>query len=351
MRSICEQPQRAMAMISRILPLFALVVSLPAFADTYRQELGVGAIAVLNVKIAAGVAAVTDPALAPRSDRDYLDGFNRVDSSGNLGEGAPGLSSRTGNFGFISNTQVDLQRGTLAMHTLSPDGGNYFERSSRPSEVAPEVHYRIVRERAGAATFGLEARVGRIDFDDSSSDSVSGSVRVLTDTYPLGGVVPQTAPYSGTFAVQPGTQRIGDTPTRSIASTPATIQGERKFSAEGWLLRFGVVWEPVRTPRAILQVHGGPAAMNLKGRFNVNERWTATGLPALARAASGARHEWLAGGYAGVSGKVHWGRRWDLFAGADLFTADMLSVTNATGRAKFDFSRGLLVSAGALMRF
>lgn len=338
-------------MVSRILPLFAIVASVPLRADTYRQEIGVGVMSVLNVKVAAGVAIPVDPSLAARSDRNYVDGFNRVDSSGNLGEGAPGLASRTGNFGFTSNSQVDLQRGTLAWHALSPGESKYFERGSRRGDVAPEVHYRILRERAGVATFGLEARAGRIDFDHSSSESLPGSVRVLTDTYALGGVVPQPAPYTGSFAVQPGTQRIGDTPTRSITSASATIQGQREFSAKGWLLRLGVVWQPLRTPHLDLQLHAGPAALNLKGTFRLDERWTAAGLAPLTQTANGSRRAWLAGGYVGASGNVHLNSRWDIFAGADYLHADTLSVGSAGDRAKFDFSSSVVINAGVAFRF
>src|SRR5688572_8212550 len=138
--------------LSSLLAITATISSV--LADTYRQSIGIGALDILNIKVSAGVATTPDPAFAPRSNRDYLDGFNRVDSSGNLGEGPPGLASRTGNFGFVSDSQVDLPRGTLALHALNPGEEKYFDRSSRRGDVAPELQYRILRERSGRATFG-----------------------------------------------------------------------------------------------------------------------------------------------------------------------------------------------------
>lgn len=340
-------------MSARFLPsLLAITAMLsPALADPYRQTIGIGALDILSIKVSATMATASDPSLAPRSNRDYIDGFNRVDSSGNLGEGAPGLASRTGNFGFTSDAQVDLSRGTLALHTLNPGEGKYFDRSSRRGDIAPELQYRILRERSGSAAFGLEARAGRIDFDYSNSGPLAGTVRVLTDTYALGGVVPQPAPYMGAFNVQPGTQRIGDTPSRTIASAPATVQGERTFTAKGWLLRAGFVWQPLDTSRVALQIHGGPALMNLKGTFRLNERWVTPGVPALTQTAEGSHREWLLGAYAGATVDVHLSARWNVFAGADVLHADTLSLPAAAGRAQFDFSRAILINAGLAFRF
>ena len=90
--------------------LAAVVMSSTAAAADYTQTFGVGALEIFRVGISAQVAGTTDPSLAAKTDRTYLDGYNRVDSSGNLGEGAPGLPSRTSNFGFTSDQQVNLQQ-------------------------------------------------------------------------------------------------------------------------------------------------------------------------------------------------------------------------------------------------
>jgi hypothetical protein len=331
-----------------ILPLCAAVT---AFASDYRQSVGVGALEIFHVGVSATVSGPADPSTAPRTSRDYIDGFNRVDSSGNLGEGAPGLPSRTSNFGFTSNQQVDLQRGTLALHTSSPGDSQYFERSSIHGRAAAEIYYRIIRDRRDDPIFGFEARAGYVDVDYSSSDTLNSSVRLLTDTYALGGVVPQPAPYTGSFTVTPGTQRIGDTPTRSTSTVAATIQGHREFSAKGWLLRLGLLWQPIHTPNFELQLHGGPAALNVKGEFRLDERWISSGSPTLTQTAAGERSKWLAGFYAGATARLHVNERWDLFAGADLLHASSLAVNVSTATAKFDFSRSILASAGVAFRF
>lgn len=320
-------------------------------AAELRHSFGIGALEILDVGISGTVVAPTDPSTTPKTSRDYLDGFNRLDSSGNLGEGAPGLPSRTSNFGFTSDSQVDLSRGTLALHTVGPGDTTYINRSSSHGRASPEFYYQVVRERPDAWRWGLEARAGYVDLDYSSSAALSSTVRLLTDTYQLGGVVPQPAPYTGSFTVQPGTQRIGDIPTRSISSVTATVQGQRELSAKGWLLRAGVVWEPIHAERFDLQVHGGPAALNLKGTLRLNDRWVATGQPTFGSSAAADRTKWLTGGYAGATVHARLSDHWDILGGADFFSADTLSVHASTAAAYFKLSHAILANLGVAYRF
>ena len=92
-------------------------------AGRARWHLEAGPALWLNAKLAFGATADADPALAAPANRTYDDGFNRIDSSGNLGDGSGGiLPSRTGNFGFLSDSQVNVTAGTLAMHVTRPVG-------------------------------------------------------------------------------------------------------------------------------------------------------------------------------------------------------------------------------------
>lgn len=333
-----------------VLVLGACALSVASAAE-YRQSVGVSALDIFNVGISGSVAAPADPPTTAKTNHEYFDGYNRVDSSGNLGEGAPGLPSRTSNFGFTSDSQVDLQKGTLSMHTVSPGDTTYVNRSSSHGDVGAELQYQILRERGDAMTWGLEARAGYVKVDYSGASALTSTVRLLTDAYQLGGVVPQPAPYNGSFTVQPGTQRIGDIPTRTISTVAATVQGQREFSAKGWLFRLGFVWEPIHTPRFGLQLHGGPAALNLKGTMRLNDRWVATGQPSFSQTASADRSKWLTGGYAGVTLNAHLNDQWSIFGGADYFSADTLSIHAPAAAAYFKFSHAVLANLGVSYRF
>ena len=330
--------------------LAAVVMSSTAAAADYTHTFGVGALAIFRVGISAQVAGTTDPSLAAKTDRTYLDGYNRVDSSGNLGEGAPGLPSRTSNFGFTSDQQVNLQQGTLSLHTISPGAAQYVDATKR-GRTSAELYYRIIRGRDDGMSFGLEARAGYIDVDYSGTGAIASTVRVLTDAYQLGGVVPQPAPYSGSFNVQPGTQRIGDIPTRTITTTAATTQGTRDFSARGWLLRGGVVWQPWHGRRVELQLHAGPAAICVKGKLRAAEQWVATGQPAYSVSAQGERTKWLTGGYAGATAQFHLNDQWSVYGGVDALKLGRVTIPGGAIAAKFDFSHAVLATAGVAFRF
>lgn len=306
---------------------------------------------ILRVGVVVNLNTPIDPAATSRTNRNYSDGYNHLDSSGNIGEGAPGLPTRTSNFGFVSDSQVDLARGTLSWHAVSAGETQYFQRSSLGARAAGEVYYRIVRDVPTRPVFGFEARAGYVDFNYSSSDSLTSTVRLLTDSYQLGGVVPQPAPYFGSATVQAGLQRIGDTPTRTIATITSTIQGQRAFSAKGWLLRFGALWQPWHTSKTELELHAGPALLDLTGSLRLNERWVSTGQPSVTATATGKRTRWLAGFYAGATGRVLLSEKWDLIAGADFLSAGSLAVRGGVARAKFDFSKSVLLTAGLSFHF
>lgn len=331
--------------------LLGVVIARSGFCADYRQQLGVGALDILRVGVAVNLNAPNDPAVTSRTDHNYSDGYNRVDGSGNIGEGAPGLPSRTSNFGFVNDSQVDLVRGTLTWRSVSAGDQQYFQRSSLGARATGEIFYRIVREVPSRPVFGLEARAGYLDVNYSSSDSLTSTVRVLTDSYQLGGVVPQPAPYFGSATVVAGLQRIGDTPTRSIATKASTTQGQRSLSAKGWLLRLGAVWQPWHSPTMELDLHAGPALLNLTGRLQLNERWVSTGQPSVTATASGERTQWLAGFYAGATGRVLLGKKWHLLAGIDLLSAGSFAVRGGVARAQFDFSKSVLLTAGLGFQF
>ena len=105
---------------SRALAVLLLAGSTLGAAEpaAFRWHLDVGPTYLTRTRLTYGANASVDPSTAAKTDRTYDDGFNKVDASGNLGDGtATGLASRTGNFGFISDSQVDLKAGTLTRQT------------------------------------------------------------------------------------------------------------------------------------------------------------------------------------------------------------------------------------------
>ena len=93
-------------MIATLL-LSGFAPSLPGAADEPRWRVHAGVSWITGLEIGCVVAAPADPSTAPLTDRDYDDGFNRVDATNNLGDGPDGpLPSRTGYFAFERDGDV-----------------------------------------------------------------------------------------------------------------------------------------------------------------------------------------------------------------------------------------------------
>jgi hypothetical protein len=214
-----------------------------AVAATYDQSLSVSALRLFNVRTSASLhdPSIVLPSLSSLTDRFYLNGYNRVDSSGNVGEGGAGLPSRTGYFGFSTNSQVNLAAGTLAMNVLLPATNSYLASSGAQGDVSYELNYTLLRLFDRGRKLGLELRGAPIGFEVNDNRQLARTVTLVSDTYKLGGVVPPVAPYSAGYAVIPFTPRIGDIPTRTLSEVSAAYTGSRRFQINGWLVRLGGV--------------------------------------------------------------------------------------------------------------
>lgn len=350
---------------SSLLPLVAL--ALPGFPAAltaaepagFRWHLEAGPSLWLNTRVTFGAHAGADPAAGPKSDRFYDDGFNRVDASGNLGDGSFGpLASRTGYFGFSNDSQVDLRAGTLALRRVRLAGGDYL--SATPETEQPAWHAALrVSLRRGAPVgrdWGVELGFDTVKLHAASADGLPAALRVLTDTYALGGVVPQRAPYSGRFTSIPGDQRIGDTPARSVSTVAGTLAGSRDFAARSMALQLGPWLEfgqartqPAATERErwFLRLRGGVARLATRASFRTAEQVQAPGLTGAAPVTASAerrRSDW--GAFAGLTLRRSFNPRVAAFGGVEALWGSRMTIAQADRYARLDLSKTMLVQFG-----
>jgi hypothetical protein len=321
-----------------------------------RWSLDLGPSAWTNVDVSFGANTPTDPSTATKTDRVYDDGFNKIDSSGNLGDNlSTGLPGRTGNFGFLSDSQVDLVAGTLALRRASLAEGVYDKAGSSTRGPNLQMNLRVLfgasaakRSKWGAEIGGDSAKI------TSSSSGVTGvTVRVLTDRYALGGVVPQRAPYAGRFAPSPGDQRIGDTPVRSITAASGTVSGSRSARATLTVLRAGGWWQVLREEAKMrsgtddgwsLFVRGGLAVCSTKVKFESEEQLSGESLVAGNRVALfGQKSRNTVGGFAGVHARRPITSELVFVAGVDYLRGPDLSIKVGDRFARIDTSHAVIV--------
>lgn len=228
------------------------------------------------------------PATGGGINRTYNDGFVGVDSSGNAG----GL---TWNWGYDQSSQISGDN--LLLHSVSAPGGISSSQDAG-ANMGAELTYdrRIGRERWGS--WGLEAAFNYtyLTFDDN--DPRSGPANLLTDSYPLGGIVPPLAPYAGSVN-GPG-PLIGDSPTRSLRVDPAglSVSGDRKLDASLYGFRLGPYGTFSLARYITLQLGGGLAIGVMDSRLAVSQTVSIGGAPVQTQMAEDSKCEVLVGAYA-----------------------------------------------------
>jgi hypothetical protein len=344
-------------------PGYSLLAAVSAFlagpvfgAGPARWHVEAGPSVWLGVDVQYGANALPDPSAAAKTDRSYDDGYNRVDASGNLGDGAAGpLATRTGYFGFSTDSQVNLQTGTLALHRAQTAPG--FSQGTQHPDTRPGVSVNgrlsLGSTEVGRRDWGFEAGLDYARFNQSSNGAESAAIRLLTDTYALGGVVPQRAPYNGRFSPLPGDQRIGDTPTRAITTVAGTANGTRSFRAKTSVLRLGGWFEVIPSGPAVaaserdhwsLLAHAGPALVFTRADFSVDEQLQVSGLAAGPRVVDAAsRRRTDIGGFAGLKARRTIGERCALLVWGDYLAGGKLTVAGASRFARLDLSRSYLL--------
>jgi hypothetical protein len=321
----------------------------------FRWHLEAGPSLWLKSRVTFGATTTADPALSPKTDRLYDDGFNRVDASGNLGDGPAGpLTSRTGYFAYTSDAQVDLNAGTLALHRTQLAAGPFLSDDAKHRQPAWHLNAQVSLQRTPRPDrdWGLGAGAEFSTLRQTSSGPVAANLRILTDTYALGGVVPQRAPYSGRFSPLPGDQRIGDTPNRTVTTTNGTLNGRRELVSRTTILHLGPWFQfgRARDERDLpesdhwsLQVRGGVAYFVSRVTFATSDQLTATGAVVNA---TGGRNRSDFGAFAGLSLRRAFTPRLALVIGADALWGPRLTVTQGNRYALLDLHAPLILMVG-----
>jgi len=321
-------------------------------SSDFEQSLGVGYFQLFNVKTSYGAQSASLPSLGALSNRIYLDGYNSVDSSNDVGEGGAGLASRTGNFGYQSNSQVNTSAGTLALHNYSLPSGSYFSTGNQNGKASFEVNYKLSLKSNNPFKLGLELRAADVSFNATSTSSAAANLNLVTDTYQLGGVVPPVAPYSGPYTVTAFTPRIGDTPTRSTQTVAGTDQGTRSLSLKGTLIRLGGTAKWVYEDKSSLVIHGGPASISLSGNYSLKESFSSSSISgALNVAGSGSRNKQILGYYYGATADLKVSDHWRVSAGLDFVNLGHDTLSGSTSYARVDLTQAMTVHGDLNYRF
>jgi hypothetical protein len=186
------------------------------------------------------------PSAGPAVNRAYSDGFVNVDSSGNAG-------NLTWNWGYQNPSQISGD--TVLMHAASVSSGAGASRSDDPT-LGFEVSYVRDLGHECWGRWGIKAAFGYTAID------LCAGGQLITDAYPLNGVVPPIAPYAGSFS-GPGVV-IGSLPTRSLT-------GSRKLDATLYDFHLGPTVSLDLAKRLSAELGGGLAVGVMDSTFAFHE--------------------------------------------------------------------------------
>ncbi len=341
-----------------------------------RHQFGVQIPVWFNAKASFSARAATNPGPddgSPTTDRFYDDGYNRVDSTGNAVSPAPPANysfPRTSFFGYASDAQASsipgvtpatdpdpaLTGGTLALHSVAINGGQYTRPFSQTALPGIEFFYRYDWLEKRKWSVDLEAGVSYQHADWEQSGSVGATANVLTDIYGLGGVVlpTGTAPFSGLFAnTIPGAPVIGSTPTRTEATVPATVTGQRNLQLDTVHLRLGPALEWRFAERWRAHALAGVAFGWSHSSFDFTDSITTTDptVPTLNQAGSGSgSHLWI-GAYTAVRLERQLSEKWEAHAEVRRIWQESYRQDAGIRSARIDSAKGLGVVIGVSRSF
>jgi hypothetical protein len=255
---------------------------------------------------------IRDPTLP--QDRTYIDGYVRMDASGN-NHAAPPYDRATWFWAYAEeSTQTLPVPGSVLMH--SDSSAPIASTKGDPDDPLPgfELTYNRQLGEIGKVRWGVEAAFGYMGFDFKDHGSHSAAVTRRADQYdfpalagdpkapgfpsdPYGGAGPGT--FSG-----PG-QLLGDTIMASQMNPNfgnALVTGQRRFEGSIFSGRLGPYLEIPITRRISFSFSGGLALVGVHSDFSYDESLTLPDMGTEGHSASGSHGDVLVGGY--VSGSL-----------------------------------------------
>jgi hypothetical protein len=279
------------------------------------------------------------PGAGSALNHQYNDGFVNADSSGNQG-------GQTWNWGYQHASQVSGD--DILMHASSMDGGS--EHSTDDPNLGLDFHYIRDIGHYSWGQWGIKIAFGYTHVEINDHDPMSVNLETVTDKYPLNGVTPPQAPYSGSPG-GPGPV-IGSEPIlRTTSVTPGgVVTGDHKVDAALYDLRLGPSFNFPLSKRFSVEAGGGLAVGLVDSGFSFTEI-SATSSGAAAASGSGNQTGFVVGAY------VEAGFAYRICHSASIFTGAQYEYLgnfqqSADGRsAELNFGQSIFYELGVEWHF
>lgn len=342
-----------------LVPLVASVAVLPCgAAEPYATENPnrFEARALLGFGVRSSIGGIgnlpgSDPAPQGQGggiDRNYDDGFVRVDSEGNAG----GL---TWYWGYNHAAQVPGD-GTLRFHSLSARGDGQISANQEAPALGTEVSWLRDLRRGHSWSFGTKLAFGYTGYEFKEAAQSPSVLRTLTDTYSLGGIVPpgdpsQGAPqYQGSFDL-PGPV-IGELPaTRTVLTSPVLTSGDYSLDANLWSFKAGSWIELPLGERFAAQFGAGLAFAVVSAELRYEESYSGGEASDLSYSGTQSSSQVVFGGYLEAQIRYSITERVAFTAAAQFSPLTSYNETLASRSVEIEFGTAWAVNLGFSVRF
>ena len=333
-------------------------------AETLKKELefkqqspwrfGAGYAPILGMK--ADFAGTGNVPAAPNiagQNREYLDGYVRVDSSGNAG-------GDTTFWGYGSGAQE--VGGNIAFQSLASGASGGQGGSISDSSVAAAASFEIygfydmgqatiLGLKDKGATWGFRTGIQYAHVDLNNSSTGSGTASTFTDSFTLGGNPAPGAGFSGSFTGP--NQLLGDIAlTRTLGgSANVQISGDRSLSVHLAISQWGSYLEIPLCKKVDLTLEGGFLLALASGSYDYQNRVSIGNSAGQTVRGSNSRTRFLPGFYAGVGINYELTDRLSLLTNIRYQYLNNYEVTANGSTAQLDFSSAYTLGLSALWKF
>jgi len=289
------------------------------------------------------------PATGSAVNRNYDNGYSRVDVSTNAG-------ALTWNWGYENPNSLQTDELSLQSYRSLPNGVSKNQQDD--PQHGGEIFYQRELMRGKRWHLGAEAAFGSTSISVSDSHTLKNTSFRTNDTYPLGGIIAPLAPYHGTFeGPGPLIPSVPQSRSTDVLARSATATGERTLDADVFMLRLGPYLELPLYKRLSVLMNAGLTLASARSQFSWNEKVTISDpannidLVSGHRSGSGSQTDFLVGWYAGGSLEYALTKRINLLAGAQYQAAGHAVNTRNGKNSLLDMGSSIIVSFGAAYSF
>lgn len=288
-------------------------------------------------------------------DREYDDGFVRVDSTGNGG----GLTSNWGftdrgsqydPAGFGGDGSLTYRRAT----SFSTTGGGTTEEDA--PYMGLDAVYGMSTPWRENISVGFDIGFNFLPLEIRDRRTLAASRTETVHRYDLNGMRPPGGGPDGANSYAGSDTGVGpllnDTPSTAFAQTLAgTLSGFRGLEGNLYSIRFGPMARWQFAPYWSLAGSVGASVALLHADMIIEETMSSVGAPDLSLGSRNSDSDLAYGGYIGAVVTYDTGYYWDAFVGVHLVSMSDAEIQGGGRRASLSLGSGIHITAGINWNF